>query len=81
MTDSLYSLINMKKNEFMETYNKLKDNEKKWSIIPKTTQKQFIMDNTPMANFYSRKKDIKTYISPKQAPLPFLSVFQVHLRA
>ena len=76
MTDSLYSLINMKKNEFMETYNKLKDNEKKWSIIPKTTQKQFIMDNTPMANFYSRKKDIKTYISPKQAPLPYLSVLE-----
>ena len=76
MTDSLYSLINMKKNEFMETYNKLKDNEKKWSIIPKTIQKQFIMDNTPMANFYSRKKDIKTYISPKQAPLPYLSVLE-----
>jgi hypothetical protein len=58
----------------MEAYNKLKDKEKKWSIFPNQRQKQFIMDNTPMANFFSRKKDIKTYISPKKEPLPYLSV-------
>jgi hypothetical protein len=28
----LYSLFTMKKNQFMEAYNKLKDKEKKWSI-------------------------------------------------
>ena len=72
--DSLYSLFTMKKNQFMEAYNKLKDKEKKWSIFPNQRQKQFIMDNTPMANFFSRKKDIKTYISPKKEPLPYLSV-------
>ncbi len=72
--DSLYSLFTMKKNHFMEAYNKLKDKEKKWSIFPNQRQKQFIMDNTPMANFFSRKKDIKTYISPKKEPLPYLSV-------
>ena len=74
MNDSIHSILNIKKNEFMEAYNKLKDKEKKWSIFPKTSQKQFIMDNTPMANFFSRKKDIKAYISPKQVLLPYLSV-------
>ena len=76
MNDSLYSILNTKKNEFIEAFNKLKDKEKKWSIFPKTSQKQFIMDNTPMANFFSRKKDIKTYISPKKVPLPYLSVLE-----
>ena len=74
MNNSLYSILNMKKKEFMEEYDKFKDKEKQWSIFPKTSQKQFIMDNTPMANFYSKKKDIKTYISPKKVPLPYLSV-------
>ena len=43
----------------MEVFNKAKENEKKWNIFPK--QRQFIMDRTPLANFYSRKK--KTYVN------------------
>ena len=32
------------------------------------------MDRTPLANFYSRKKNIKKFISPKNAPLPYISL-------
>ena len=71
-TKSLYSLISNKKAQFMEAFNKAKENEKKWNIFPK--QRQFIMDRTPLANFYSRKKNIKTFISPKNAPLPYISL-------
>ena len=71
-TKSLYSLISNKKDQFMEAFNKAKENEKKWNIFPK--QRQFIMDRTPLANFYSRKKNIKTFISPKNAPLPYISL-------
>ena len=71
-TKSLYSLISNKKDQFMEAFNKAKENEKKWNIFPQ--QRQFIMDRTPLANFYSRKKNIKTFISPKNAPLPYISL-------
>ena len=71
-TKSLYSLISNKKDQFIEAFNKAKENEKKWNIFPK--QRQFIMDRTPLANFYSRKKNIKTFISPKNAPLPYISL-------
>ena len=67
---SLYSLVSHEKNKFMEEYNKAKENEKKWNIFPK--KRQFIMDRTPLANFYSRKKNIKKFISPKNAPLPYI---------
>ena len=69
---SLYSLVSHEKNKFMEEYNKAKENEKKWNIFPK--KRQFIMDRTPLANFYSRKKNIKKFISPKNAPLPYISL-------
>ena len=67
---SLYSLVSHEKNKFLEEYNKAKENEKKWNIFPK--KRQFIMDRTPLANFYSRKKNIKKFISPKNAPLPYI---------
>ena len=70
----LYSLSPTKKNKFMEEYNKLKNKEKNWNYFPKPRQRQFIMDQTPMANFYSRKKEIKTFISPKNTPLPYISI-------
>ena len=69
---SLYSLVSHEKNKFLEEYNKAKENEKKWNIFPK--KRQFIMDRTPLANFYSRKKNIKKFISPKNAPLPYISL-------
>ena len=72
--NSLNSILSKGKEQFMEEYNKAKENEKKWNYFPKSRQRQFIMDRTPLANFYSRKKDIKTFISPKNAPLPYISI-------
>ena len=70
----LYSIYPMKKNKFMKEYYKLKNKEKNWNYFPKLRQRQFIMDQTPMANFYSRKKEVKTFISPKDSPLPYISI-------
>ena len=72
--NSLFSMLSMKKNEFMEEYNKAKDNEKKMNFFSNPKQKQFIMDRTPLANFYSKKKDIKTFITPQNSPLPYISI-------
>ena len=72
--NNLNSIISMGKDQFMEEYNKAKENEKKWNYFPKPRQRQFIMDRTPLANFYSRKRDIKTFISPQNAPLPYISI-------
>ena len=76
MHKSLYTMLYMKKNQFMEDYYKYKEKEKKWNYFPKPRQKQFIMDRTPMANFFSRKRDIKTYISPQNIPLPYISILE-----
>lgn len=71
---SLYSILPTKKNQFMEAFNQAKENEKKWKYLPKSKQRQFIMDKTPMANFYSRKKDIKSYMSNENSPLTYISI-------
>ena len=73
ITKSLYSILSMRKNQFMDAYNEAKEKEKK-NNYQKNKQKQFIMDKTPMANFYSRKKEIKTYISSSNVPLSYISV-------
>ena len=57
----------------MDAYNEAKEKEKKINY-QNNKQKQFIMDKTPMANFYSRKKEIKTYISSSNVPLSYISV-------
>ena len=74
VTNSLYSILSMRKNQFMEAYNKAKENEKKRKYFQKPRQKQFIMDTTPMANFYSKKNDIKTFVSPENDYLSYISI-------
>ena len=56
----------------MEAYNDAKEKEKE--LLPKVKQLQFLMDKTPMANFFSKKKDIRTFISPSNSPLPYISL-------
>jgi hypothetical protein len=72
VTNSLYTILAMKKNQFMDAYNDAKEKEKE--SLPKVKQLQFLMDKTPMANFYSKKKDIRTFISPSNSPLPYISL-------
>ena len=52
----------MIKNQFMDAYNDTKEKER--DSFPKIKQLQFLMDKTPMANFFSKNKDIRTFISP-----------------
>ena len=73
-SNSLYTLLSERKNQFMNEYNKAKENKKKWNYFQRSRQRQFIMDKTPMANFYSRKKDIKTFITPENSPLTYISL-------
>ena len=56
----------------MDAYNDAKEKER--DSLPKVKQLQFLMDKTPMANFFSRKKDIRTFISPSNSPLPYISL-------
>ena len=72
VTNSLYTILAMRKNQFMEAYNDAKEKEKE--LLPKVKQLQFLMDKTPMANFFSKKKDIRTFISPSNSPLPYISL-------
>lgn len=70
VSKSLYTVLAMKKNQFMDAYNDAKEKERE--SLPKVKQLQFLMDKTPMANFYSKKKDIRTFISPNNSPLPYI---------
>ena len=72
ITNSLYTILAMRKNQFMDAYNDAKEKER--DSLPKVKQLQFLMDKTPMANFFSRKKDIRTFISPTNSPLPYISL-------
>ena len=72
VTNSLYSMLAMRKNQFMDAYNEAKEKEKE--ALPKIKQLQFLMDKTPMANFFSKKKDSRIYISPNNSPLPYISL-------
>ena len=56
----------------MDAYNEAKEKEKEF--LPKVKQLQFLMDKTPMANFFSKKKDVRTFISPVNSPLPYISL-------
>ena len=72
VTNSLYTILAMRKNQFMDAYNEAKEKEKEF--LPKVKQLQFLMDKTPMANFFSKKKDVRTFISPVNSPLPYISL-------
>lgn len=72
VTNSLYTILAMRKNQFMDAYNDAKEKEKEF--LPKVKQLQFLMDKTPMANFFSKKKDVRTFISPNNSPLPYISL-------
>ena len=72
ITNSLYTILAMRKNQFMDAYNDAKEKER--DSLPKIKQLQFLMDKTPMANFFSKKKDIRTFISPNNSPLPYISL-------
>ena len=72
VTNSLYTILAMRKNQFMDAYNDAKEKER--DSLPKVKQLQFLMDKTPMANFFSKKKDIRTFISPNNSPLPYISL-------
>ena len=72
VTNSLYTILAMRKNQFYDEYNDAKEKER--VSLPQIKQLQFLMDKTPMANFYSKKKDVRIYISPNNTPLPYISL-------
>ena len=72
VTNSLYTILAMRKNQFYDEYNDAKEKERE--SLPQIKQLQFLMDKTPMANFYSKKKDVRIYISPNNSPLPYISL-------
>ena len=72
VTNSLYTILAMRKNQFYDEYNDAKEKERE--ALPQIKQLQFLMDKTPMANFYSKKKDVRIYISPNNTPLPYISL-------
>jgi hypothetical protein len=72
VTNSLYTILAMRKNQFYDEYNDAKEKERE--CLPQIKQLQFLMDKTPMANFYSKKKDVRIYISPNNTPLPYISL-------
>ena len=72
VTNSIYTILAMRKNQFYDEYNDAKEKERE--SLPQIKQLQFLMDKTPMANFYSKKKDVRIYISPNNTPLPYISL-------
>ena len=72
VTNSLYTILAMRKNQFYDEYNDAKEKERE--CLPQIKQLQFLMDKTPMANLYSKKKDVRIYISPNNTPLPYISL-------
>lgn len=69
---SLYTILARRKNQFMEAFYECKDLEKEY--LPNFKNLQFLTERTPMANFYSKKNDIRTYISPNKTPNSYISL-------
>lgn len=69
---SLYTILAKRKNQFMEAFHECKDLEKEF--LPNSNKLQFLTERTPMASFYSKKNDIRTYISPNKTPNSYISL-------
>ena len=69
---SLYTILARRKNQFMEAFYECKDLEKEY--LSNFKNLQFLTERTPMANFYSKKNDIRIYISPNKTPNSYISL-------
>ena len=69
---SLYTILARRNNQFMEAFYECKDLEKEY--LPNFKNMQFLTERTPMANFYSKKNDIRRYISPNKIPNSYISL-------
>ena len=70
--NSLYTILAMRKNQFLDEFNKAKELEK--ASLPKVKQMQFLLDTTPMANFFHNKKEYTKYIDPQNQPFSYISL-------
>ena len=69
---SLYSILARRKNQFMDSFYKCKDLEEEY--LPNFKNLRFLTERTPMANYYSKKNDIRTYISPNKIANSYISL-------
>ena len=72
VSNSLYTILAMRKNQFFDEFNKAKEIEK--AALPKVKQMQFLIDTTPMANYYHNKKQYTKFIDPENQPFSYISL-------
>ena len=72
VSNSLYTVLAMRKNQFMEAYNQAKEQEK--ASLPKIKQLQFLVDTSHIDCLYGKKNDYKKYIDSLNQPFSYISL-------
>jgi len=72
--NSLYTVLTMRKNQFMDVYDQSKEKEK--AELPKLKQMQFLVNNnnSPMSSYYGRKGDYRKYVDLLEQPFSYISL-------
>ena len=73
--NSLYTVLSMRKNQFIEIYDQSKEKEK--AELPKIKQIQFVINNnssSPMSNYFGRKNDFRKYVDLMEQPFSYISL-------
>ena len=72
ISNTLYTVLAMRKNQFMEAFNQAKEQEK--ASLPKIKQIQFLVDTTHIDSLYGKKNDYKKYIDSFNQPFSYISL-------
>ena len=73
--NSLYTVLSMRKNQFIDIYDQSKEKEK--TELPKLKQIQFLINNnssSPMSNYFGKKNDYRKYVDLFEQPFSYISL-------
>ena len=72
ISNTLYTILAMRKNQFMDAYNQAKEQEK--ASLPKIKQIQFLVDTSHIDNLIGKKNDYKKFIDTLNQPFSYISL-------
>ena len=73
--NSLYTVMAMRKNQFVDAYNQT--GEKEYSELPRLKQMQFLLNtsnNSPMSSYFGRKDEYRKYVDLMNQPFSYISL-------
>ena len=75
--NSLYTVLTVRKNQFVDDYNQMGEDEN--TELPKLKQMQFLLNNnnsnsSPMSSYFGRKDEYRKYVDLLNQPFSYISL-------